>query len=362
MAKQILVTGGLGFIGYHLCKRLLETEPDSNIVVVDNLSSTKLDFSELIGRLEILTDDFQSVPDDLGIFDEVYHLASPVGSLGILEKCGYIAQEILGLADKAARIAVRSRARLLYVSSSEVYGRDGRHQESAEQIVPCKRGARMEYALAKLTAEHVLLNHAAEGAFELRIVRPFNAMGEWQSSNIGFVIPKFFEAALSGRDLQIFGTGQQVRSFCHVLDLVNGIIQVQAKGRLNHIYNIGQPDSVITIEALAQAILRLCDSSSKVQYVDPVNLYGRRYIEAFDKVPDIAKAIADTGWKPTIGLSSGLERILGHYRTRMRMEALNNEPLLAYDNNSANMGETVSHEPVLDDAVAGEAKLVTQYL
>jgi len=316
MAKQILVSGGLGFIGYHLCKRLLETEPDNSIVVVDNLSSTQLDFSDLIGRVKILTADFRSMPDDMGMFDEIYHLASPVGSLGILEKYGYIAQEILGLAEKAARIAAHSGASLLYVSSSEVYGRDGRHQESAEQIVPCKRGARMEYALAKLTAEHVLLNLAAEGAFKLRIVRPFNAMGEWQSSAIGFVVPKFFEAALNGQELQIFGTGQQVRSFCHVLDLVNGIIQVQVKGRLNNIYNIGHPESIITIEELALAILRLCNSGSKVQYVDPVSLYGNRYIEAFDKVPDIAKAITDTGWRPSISLSNGLERILKHYQLR----------------------------------------------
>jgi len=174
----------------------------------------------------------------------------------------------------------------------------------------------MEYALAKLTAEHVLLNLAAEGAFKLRIVRPFNAMGEWQSSAIGFVVPKFFEAALNGQELQIFGTGQQVRSFCHVLDLVNGIIQVQVKGRLNNIYNIGHPESIITIEELALAILRLCNSSSKVQYVDPVSLYGNRYIEAFDKVPDIAKAITDTGWRPSISLSNGLERILKHYQLR----------------------------------------------
>lgn len=321
MAKRILVTGGLGFIGYHLCKRLLEVEPESRIVAVDNLSSTRLDYFDLIGRVRIITEDAQFLADDLDSFDEVYHLASPVGSLGILEKSGRIARDILGLADKAARIASRSKSRLLYVSSSEVYGRDGQHKESSEQIVPCKRGARMEYALAKLTAEHVLLNLAAEGSFELRIVRPFNAMGEWQSSLLGFVVPKFFEAALAGRDLQVFGTGKQVRSFCHVSDLVNGIIQIQAKGHLNHVYNLGQPNNVITIEELAHFIRELCKSSSKIHHVDPVNLYGKHYLEAFDKVPDIAKATEHTGWKPNIGLESGLERILSHHRTLIEQRA-----------------------------------------
>jgi len=314
MAKQTLVTGGLGFIGYHLCKRLLALEPASVITVVDNLSSTKLDYTDLIGRLNITIQDVESLPDSLAEFDDIYHLASPVGSLGILGKSGRIAGNILDLAEKVAKIATCSKSRLLYVSSSEVYGRDGRHLESSEQIVPCKRGARMEYALAKLTAEHVLLNLARDEDFQLRIVRPFNAMGEWQSSTIGFVIPKFFEAALAGRDLQIFGNGKQIRSFCHVSDLVDGIIQVQAKGKTNNIYNLGHPDNIVPIEELAHLIKKLCASRSAIRHVDPVSLYGKHYIEAFDKVPNIAKAIEDTGWRPNIGLESGLARILNHYR------------------------------------------------
>jgi UDP-glucose 4-epimerase len=313
MAKRLLITGGLGFIGYHLCKRLLEVEQDGEIVVVDNLSSTKLDYSDLVDRVTIIIGDLCALADDLGAFDEVYHLASPVGSLGILERSGHIARNILDLAERAACIAARSSARLMYVSSSEVYGRGGQHQESVEQVVPCKRGARMEYALGKVTAEHVLLNLAADGAFELRIVRPFNAMGEWQSSNLGFVIPRFFEAALSGRELLVFGTGEQVRSFCHVSDLVDGIIQVQTKGRPNEVYNVGHPGNVICIEALAQTIARMCSSRSRLRHVDPVGLYGKRYIEAFDKVPDITKAVRETGWRPNLELECGLERILAHY-------------------------------------------------
>ncbi|QSB01845.1 NAD-dependent epimerase/dehydratase family protein [Methylomonas sp. EFPC1] len=313
MAKQILVTGGLGFIGYHLCNRLLVLEPASEITVVDNISSTKLNYSDLLGHLKLHIQDVESLPDDLGQFDEIYHLASPVGSLGILGKSGRIAGSILGLAEKVAKIATYSKARLLYVSSSEVYGKNGQQLESVEQIVPCKRGARMEYALAKLTAEHVLLNLAMEGDFQLKIVRPFNAMGEWQSSNIGFVIPKFFEAALAGRDLQVFGNGQQIRSFCHVSDLVDGIIQVQAKGKINNIYNLGHPDNVIPIDKLAGLIKELCASNSEIRYVDPVSLYGKHYIEAFDKIPIITKAIDDTGWRPNINLQAGLTRILNHY-------------------------------------------------
>lgn len=326
MKKRILVTGGLGFIGYHLCKRLTKVEPASEIVIVDNLSSTQLDYSDLLEKVKIHSEDFCKLPFALGFFDDIYHLASPVGSVGILEKSGYIAQEILNLAIQAGELAARSGARLLYVSSSEVYGRDGRHDEGCEQIVPCKRGARMEYALAKLTAEHVLLNLAADGAFKLRIVRPFNAMGERQSSNIGFVIPRFFEAALSGEPLQVFGTGRQVRSFCHVDDLVAGILQVQNAGLLNHVYNIGHPDNIITIADLAVGIRDLCHSDSPIDYVDPVDIYGKHYLEAFNKIPDIAKATADTDWRPRIDLTSALERVLRHYRTVRSQAKPGSEP------------------------------------
>jgi nucleoside-diphosphate-sugar epimerase len=312
--KNILVSGGLGFIGYHLCSRLIELEPNSKITIIDNLSSTQLDYSPLSNKTQIIIKDFKcfsSVGND--DFDEIYHLASPVGSLGILEKSGYIAKDILDLAENAANIAAKSNAKLLYVSSSEVYGKDGLHSENCEIIVPQKYGTRMEYSLGKLTAEHMLLNLAYENDFQVRIVRPFNAMGEWQCSQIGFVIPTFFEAALNGRNLTVHGDGQQLRSFCHINDLVNGIISIQANGTHNTIYNVGHPDNVTSIIDLAHTIKDICNSNSKVTHIDPRKVYGTKFIEAFNKIPNIDKTKKHTDWKPHIGLSEGLQRIYKHY-------------------------------------------------
>ncbi len=227
MSKRILVTGGLGFIGLQLCRQLLADDSHTDLTVVDNLSSTRLDYSELQGRATINVADMRSLKESDARYDQIYHLASPVGSLGILEKNGHIATDIIELANKAAALAQSSGARLLYLSSSEVYGRDGQHAESVELIVPARRGARMEYSLGKLTAEHVLFNLAMEEQFEIRVVRPFNVAGEWQSAQLGFVIPKFFDAALNGHPLQIYGDGSQRRSFCHVSDLARGVIAVQ---------------------------------------------------------------------------------------------------------------------------------------
>ena len=316
MSKKVLVTGGLGFIGFQLCKQLLNDDSSIDLTIVDNLSSTKLNYNELIGRARIEIKDLRSFDEHTQTFDDIYHLASPVGSVGILEKHGHIATDILELANKAAQLARASQARLLYLSSSEVYGRDGQHAESTELVVPDKRGARMEYSLGKLTAEHTLFNLAMDEQFDVRIVRPFNVAGEWQSAMLGFVLPKFFEAALSGKPLQVYGTGQQRRSFCHVSDLAKGVIAVQQQAPGNTIYNVGNPSNVTTITELAHRIHTLCQSTSAIDYVDPYQLHGKRFMEAFDKIPDITRLTTNSTWQPVKSLEDTLARVLGFYQSR----------------------------------------------
>ncbi len=313
MSRRILVTGGLGFIGLQLCKQLLINDSHTDLTIIDNLSSTRLNYSELEGRARILIADMRTFDEHESRFDDIYHLASPVGSLGILEKNGYIATDITDLANKAAALATASGAQLLYLSSSEVYGRDGQHAESKELIVPAKRGARMEYSLGKLTAEHILFNLAMEERFNVRVVRPFNVAGQWQSAQLGFVIPKFFEAAISGAPLSIYGNGKQRRSFCHVSDLANGVIAVQNDAPADQVYNVGNPNNVTTIEQLAHTIRDQCGSNSLIQYVDPYKLHGSRFIEAFDKIPDITKLTSYSDWRPQLNLAKTLHVIHSFY-------------------------------------------------
>lgn len=307
--SKVLVTGGLGFIGHALCRHLLETDPGIRLTIVDNLSGTLVDWSDLRSRAEIRIQDVRKLKPSYANYDDVFHLASPVGSVGILERAGSIASDIIEVAAHVADIAALSGARLTYLSSSEVYGRDGQHRENTELRVPVRHGAKMEYALGKLTAEHLFLNRSTAKDLNVRIVRPFNVIGTNQSQDLGFVVPTFFRAALSQQPMPVFGDGQQVRSFCDIRDLVEGLITVHHQGRSQEIYNVGNPHNLTTILELARTIRSICGSSADIECVDPVGVHGKMYLEAFNKIPDIDKVSAETGWHPRYPLEVTLDRI-----------------------------------------------------
>jgi len=312
-SRHFLVTGGLGFIGVHLCQTILARYPGCKLTIVDNLSSTKTDYSRLLDRADIHIMDLRQFAPGTARFTDVFHLASPVGSLGILERHGHIATDILELAHCASELAGNCHARLLYLSSSEVYGRDGKHAESAEQIVPVRYGSRMEYALGKLTAEHVLLNLADSGTHQLRIVRPFNVVGPWQDERLGFVVPQFFKAALANRPLPVHGDGMQTRSFCDVQDLVAGLVAVNEHGHSGATYNVGNPNNLTTIKDLASRIIAVCESESDIEFINPQDHFGKHYLEAYNKMPVIDKATKDTQWRPIVSLDDVLQGLKQFY-------------------------------------------------
>jgi nucleoside-diphosphate-sugar epimerase len=309
MEKKILITGGLGFLGQHLARHLLRSDPDCELTIIDNLSSSEINYGWLENRAEILTADFRTISLANRRFSRVYHLASPVGSLGILKRSGYVAEEITNLALRAGELAADTGAAVLYVSSSEVYGKAGAQREDDVLTVPVQTGTRMEYSLGKLAGEHLLRNLAARFGFRLTVVRPFNALGEGQSAQIGFVVPTFFRNALAGRPLPLFNGGNQVRCFCHAEDIARGLVAVQERGKDCHTYNLGNPGNAVTIRELAIRIRDLCASHSPLEIVDPTQRFGAHYLEASEKSPCIDKIKADTGWTPAIHLDAALTRV-----------------------------------------------------
>jgi nucleoside-diphosphate-sugar epimerase len=314
---RILITGGLGFLGQHLCRHLLSRYPGCHLTVIDNLSSSIIDHTWLIGNAEIVISDYERISVGRK-FDQIYHLASPVGSLGILKSSGYVVKSITDLAVHAGEMAAAGQASLLFVSSSEVYGKVGLQHEADEPIVSAETGTRMEYSIGKLAGEHLLHNLALRHGFRLTIVRPFNIFGEYQSSRIGFVVPTFFELAMAGEPLPLFYGGEQTRCFCHASDVVEALIAIQERGTDRATYNVGHPGNAIAIRDLAAKIKALCQSPSAMEWVNPVERYGPSYLEASAKTPSIEKVQSDTGWTPCVDLDTALQRV---YRCYQQPEA-----------------------------------------
>ncbi len=320
---NILVTGGFGFLGSHLVERLL-SDRDNRVHVVDNLSTSPLPLEDLLRELgpqpnlSWTITDVESFYRDFGDerFDAIYHLASVVGPAGVLSHSGRIAASIINDTMAMVDLALRSRCRLVDISTSEIYGggREGFCSESMAKIVPAKNSARLEYAVGKLAAETALANLCETSELDACIVRPFNISGPRQSGRGGFVLPRFVGQALSGLDLTVFGDGQQVRAFTHVRDMVDGILLAMQRGQRGEAYNIGNPANRTTIMTLAEEVRELSESQSEIQLVDPKTIYGPLYEEANDKYPDSQRAMSELGWQPRYDRRRTIREVIDYMR------------------------------------------------
>jgi UDP-glucose 4-epimerase len=289
-----IVTGGAGFIGSHVVDLLAE-RGERVVVIDDQRSGNHVNVRDNVNYY------CRSI-DDLGAWDfpdasVIYHLAGPVGPVGVITQAGRIASDILRDA-RIVRMACGLDATLVYVSTSEIYGPQppGPIREDAPRVIVAGHSARMEYAAAKLAAETMLLNTPG---LDVRIIRPFNVAGPRQRPDGGFVLPRFIRQAKAGEPLTVYAPGTQRRAFTHVLDIAEGIILAAERGYPGAIYNIGNPANECDILQLAEEVLEVTGSESAISIVDPVDLWGPAFREAPDKVPDAGRAVLELGWAPT---------------------------------------------------------------
>jgi UDP-glucose 4-epimerase len=328
MTNRILITGGFGFIGGHLIEELAKDD-NNRIHVVDNLSSNPLPLDILLDELEHpsnLTYDICSVEKFCGDnpsreFDQIYHLASPVGPAGVLKHAGQMIKVIVDDTYRLMDLALRNEAKLVDVSTSEVYGggQDGYCSENQPKVVPPITTVRLEYAIGKLAAETAIINTCKVTELKTCIVRPFNIAGPRQSGVGGFVLPRFISLAMQNRPLTVFGDGRQVRAFTYVKDIARGLVKVMERGQRGEDYNLGNPHNKICILDLARRVVEVTSSKSEIRFVDPKKIYGPLYAEASDKYPDATRAINELEWQPTLKVDEIIEGTF-HYMCQISRE------------------------------------------
>jgi UDP-glucose 4-epimerase len=330
--KKILVTGGFGFIGTTLID-LITRNPNNHVHVIDDLSTSPIivdDYLKQIGNRQNLSYEITTISSFFlkaqgpGDWDEIYHLASPVGPAGVLKHAGNMVRDVVRDAYLIIDYCILNNIKLLDVSTSEIYGggQFGYCPESTPKIVPAKTTIRLEYAIAKLAVETALINSCKSKSLKCTIIRPFNVAGPRQSPKGGFVLPRFIQQAYNYLPITVFGDGSAIRAFTHVEDMAKGIILGMEKGHNGEAYNIGNPDNKTNILDLAHRVKNVLGSKSSIIFVDPKTIYGSDYEEANDKYPDSEKARLELGWMPEFNIDTTIRHAYDEYARQVKYNVL----------------------------------------
>jgi len=305
--KKILVTGGAGFLGSHLCEKLLKQ--GNEVICLDNFfTGQKRNIVHLMDNpyFEIMRHDVTS-PFFLEI-DEIYNLACPASPIHYqFDAIQTVKTSVMG-AINALGLANRTKAKILQASTSEVYGDPSVHPQPEEywgNVNPI--GIRSCYDEGKRCAETLFFDYHRQNNVKIKVVRIFNTYGPRMHPNDGRVVSNFIIQALQNKDITLFGTGEQTRSFCYCDDLIKGFTaMMDSDDSVTGPINLGNPGE-FSMKQLAELILDLTGSRSKISYAPLPSDDPRQ------RKPDISKAEKILGWKPTIHLKEGLVKTIAYF-------------------------------------------------
>lgn len=306
--KRVMVTGGAGFLGSHLCERLLSLGCD--VLCVDNFySGTKDNVAHLMANphFELLRHDV-TFPLYVEV-DEIYNLACPASPIHYQRDPVQTTKTSVHGAINMLGLAKRVKAKILQASTSEVYGDPEVHPQREEywgHVNPV--GIRSCYDEGKRCAETLFFDYHRQHDLDIKVVRIFNTYGPRMHPNDGRVVSNFIVQALRGEDITIYGDGSQTRSFCYVDDLINGFIAMMATpSEITGPINIGSPGE-FTIKELAQAVLEKVGGKSKLVFKDlPQD-------DPKQRQPDISRAREVLKWEPSVKLADGLDKTIEYFR------------------------------------------------
>jgi UDP-glucuronate decarboxylase len=306
--KRVLVTGGAGFLGSHLCERLLQQ--GSDVLCVDNYFTGRKDnIAALISNPH-----FEAMRHDVTFplyveVDEIYNLACPASPVHYqFDPVQTTKTSVIGAINMLG-LAKRVGARILQASTSEVYGDPTVHPQTEDyrgNVNPL--GPRACYDEGKRCAETLFFDYYRQNRVRIRVARIFNTYGPRMHPNDGRVVSNFIVQALQGKDITLYGDGSQTRAFCFVDDLIEGLMRLMAAGDdVTGPINIGNPHE-ITVRELAERVIAMTGSASRIVYRplpedDPLQ-----------RCPDISRAQATLGWAPVVKLEEGLARTIAYFR------------------------------------------------
>jgi UDP-glucuronate decarboxylase len=306
----VLVTGAAGFLGSHLCDRLIEKGYD--VIGMDNyFTGSKDNVRHLMNH-----DHFEMIRHDivepiLLETDQIYNFACPASPVHYqYNPVKTIKTSVMGTINMLG-IAKRVKARILQASTSEVYGDPTVHPQTEEywgNVNPI--GPRSCYDEGKRVAESLMMNYHTQNGVDIRIIRIFNTYGPRMALNDGRVVSNFIVQALKGEPITVFGKGEQTRSFCYVDDLIEGAIRMMEQDGFIGPVNLGNPHETTILE-LAEMIIRLTGSKSKIVYKplppdDPVR-----------RQPDISLAKEKLAWEPKVNLEDGLKETIRYFKKKL---------------------------------------------
>ena len=310
---KYLVTGGAGFIGSHLTEQLIAR--GDQVVILDNLSTGLSDnLSTIKNKIEFEQGsilDKSLVEKLVSNSDYVVHLAAALGVLNIVNKPLESLKSNLQGTEIVLEAADKYKKPILIASTSEVYGKNDKVplNEEDDRIIGHPLISRWSYSEAKAIDESLAYFYYLEEGLQSRIVRFFNTVGPRQLGNYGMVLPRFVNSALKGEKLSVYGSGEQIRCFCHINDAVNGLLLVMDSDKaVGEVFNIGN-NQQISIMELAKKVIEITASKSTIEKIAYENAYPQGFEDMQRRVPDISKIKQVLGWSPKLNLDQIIKDI-----------------------------------------------------
>ena len=306
---QYLITGGAGFLGSHLSEAL--TNRGDSVTVIDNLSTGKNTFNNSVEFIEGSIFDLPLMDKLISQSDYVLHLAAAVGVFNIVNKpLESLITNIKGT-EIILELCDKYKKPILITSTSEVYGKNNEVplSESSDRVLGSPLLSRWSYSEAKAVDESMAYFYYQEKGLQVRLVRLFNTVGPRQVGHYGMVVPRFVSAALKNEPLSVYGSGDQIRCFCHVTDAVRGLLLVMDSDKaVGEVFNVGNNQQISIIE-LAKKVIEITGSKSVIEKIAYEKTYPQGFEDMQRRVPDISKIKQVLGWSPEINLDQIIKDI-----------------------------------------------------